>query len=136
MEEIYEALKKYISSLSSQDGVCLACNSSKLYVDVNALKFNYFQVKLAVGDEVEVMPMVKANAYGAGAEIISNVFKNSKYLAVADVKEAKTVKEILPNKNIVIIYQPSFEDIFEVVKNQYIAAVSVWNLLRTLIKNP
>ncbi len=132
MEEFYEILKKYIESSKISNAICPVYSSSKLYVDINAVKFNYFQVKLAVGENVEVMPMVKANAYGAGAEIISNVFQNSKYLAVADVREANIVKKTVPNKKMLIIYQPALKDIFEIVRNQHIAAVSDLEFAREL----
>ena len=93
-------------------------------MDVNAIKYNFMQIKNAVGSAVEIMPMVKANAYGIGSDIIANLFSGCKYLAVADVKEAFSIKNVLPNANIVIIYQPSVEDIPEIVRGEFIPAVS------------
>ncbi|MDR0302237.1 MAG: alanine racemase, partial [Treponema sp.] len=123
MEEFYEPLKSYINAAMS-DSTHLPPSATKLYVDINAVKFNYSQIKKEVGSHVEIMPMVKANAYGCGTDVIANVFRNSKYLAVADVKEAALIRRILPEANIVIIYQPYAGDIEEIVSGGYTVSVS------------
>jgi alanine racemase len=123
MEEFYEPLKSYINAAMS-DSTHLPPSATKLYVDINAVKFNYSQIKKEVGSQVEIMPMVKANAYGCGTDIIANVFRNSKYLAVADVKEAALIRRVLPDANIVIIYQPYAGDIEEIVSGGYTVSVS------------
>jgi len=123
MEEFYEPLKSYINAAMS-DATHLPPSATKLYVDINAVKFNYSQIKKEVGSQVEIMPMVKANAYGCGTDIIANVFRNSKYLAVADIKEAALIRRILPEANIVIIYQPYAGDIEEIVLGGYTVSVS------------
>ncbi|MDR2941111.1 MAG: alanine racemase [Treponema sp.] len=123
MEEFYEPLKSYINAVMS-DSTHLPPSATKLYVDINAVKFNYSQIKKEVGSHVEIMPMVKANAYGCGTDIIANIFRNSKYLAVADVKEAALIRRILPKANIVIIYQPCAGDIEEIVSGGYTVSVS------------
>lgn len=123
MEEIYENLKVYINAYKS-DYVALSPSPTKLYVDVGAIKFNYLQLRNSLEKGVEIMPMVKANAYGCGSDIIANVFKDCKYLAVADIKEASLIRRLLPESNIMIIYQPVHDDIDEIVKGNYISAVS------------
>jgi alanine racemase len=123
MEEFFELLKSYINAGVS-DFAAMPTSPTRLYVDVGAIKFNYAQIKKAVGSKVEIMPMVKANAYGCGSEILTNIFRDSKYLAVADVKEAALVRHILPRANFVIIYQPPVRDIAEIVAHSYIPAVS------------
>jgi UDP-N-acetylmuramoyl-tripeptide--D-alanyl-D-alanine ligase len=123
MEEFYESLKSYINAAMS-DPSPLPPSPTKLYVDINAVKFNYSQIKQAVGTQVEILPMVKANAYGCGTEIIANVFRSSKYLAVADIKEAALIRRILPEAQFVIIYQPYAGDIEEIVSSNHIASVS------------
>ncbi|MDR0287593.1 MAG: alanine racemase [Clostridiales bacterium] len=131
MEEVYELLKSYINAIKS-DFTALPPSPTKLYVDINSVKFNYSQIKNAVGTKVEIMPMVKANAYGCGTDIIANVFRNSKYLAVADVKEAALIRRILPDANFVIIYQPFSGDIQEIVSQGYIASVSDLNFAKKM----
>lgn len=123
MEEFYEELKSYINAVRS-DFTALPPSPTKLLVDINAIKFNYSQIKKVVGNNVEIMPMVKANAYGCGTDIIANVFHDSKYLAVADVKEAALIRRILPDANILVIYQPYIGDVEELVSGNYIVSVS------------
>ena len=129
MEEIYESLKRF---LTGEQYIPSSLSSTRLYVDVNAIKYNFMQIKNAVGSSVEIMPMVKANAYGIGSDIIANLFSGCKYLAVADVKEAFSIKNVLPNANIVIIYQPAAEDIPEIVRGEFIPAVSDINFAKKL----
>lgn len=123
MEELYELLKTYINGAKS-DFSPLPQSTAKLYVDINAVKYNFSQIKNKVGPNVEIMPMVKANAYGSGTDVVANVFRDSRYLAVADTKEAALIRRVLPEANIVIIYQPLPSDIPEIVTRGYIPAVS------------
>jgi len=98
--------------------------TAKLYIDVNAVKHNYNAIKNAVGDGVVVMPMVKANAYGCGIDIVAELFRDCPYLAVADVKEAAILRGIMRDSDILLIYQPLPRDIPEIVTQGYTAAVS------------
>ena len=122
MEEIYEYLKSYINAIKS-DYIALPPSPTRLYVDIDAIKSNFFQISQSLDSGVEIMPMVKANAYGCGADIIANVFKVCKYLAVADVKEAAMIRRILPQANIMIIYQPVERDIRDIVAGGFIPAI-------------
>ena len=133
MEEIYECLRSYLNSLNNNINLSTQ-SDTRLYVDVNAIKFNYSQIQKFVGEKIELLPMVKANAYGAGSNIISNIFQNSTYLAVADIQEANCIKNILPNSNIIIIYQPRFEDIQEIVNMNFIPAISDIDFAKQLDK--
>ncbi|MDE6725621.1 MAG: alanine racemase, partial [Ruminiclostridium sp.] len=133
MEEVYELLKSYINAVKS-DFTSLPPSPTKLYVDIGAIKFNYHQIKKAVGSNVEIMPMVKANAYGCGSDIIANVFRDSKFLAVADVKEAALIRRILPNANFLVIYQPFEGDIEELVSGNCIVSVSSLDFAEKLNK--
>lgn len=122
MEEFYENLKAYINSYIS-DFTALPPSPTRLYVDINAMKHNFLQISRSLENDVQIMPMVKANAYGCGVDIIANVFKDCKYLAVADVKEASLIRRNLPNVKIMIIYQPLIEDIKEIVSAEYVCGV-------------
>ena len=131
LENIYEDIKNCINSIKSNN-IIIPNQQTKLYVDIDAIKYNYKQIKNEIGSNIEIMPMIKANSYGAGTEIISNVFRNCNYLAVADIKEAALLKNNLPNSNILVIYQPSFSDITNIIKNDYIVAVSNIEFLKKL----
>ena len=131
MEDFYESLKSYINSVRS-DFTALPPSPTRLYVDINAMKHNYFQISRSLEDGVDIMPMVKANAYGCGVDIIANVFKDCKYLAVADAKEASLIRRILPDVNIMVIYQPIIADIKEILDGGYVCAVGDLNFAKAL----
>ncbi|MCL2312390.1 MAG: alanine racemase [Firmicutes bacterium] len=63
-----------------------------------------------------------------------NVFRSSKYLGIADVKEAALIRRILPDTNFVIIYQSCTQDIEAVVSGNYIPSVSNLNFAERLDK--
>lgn len=123
METVYENVKSFINAEYS-DYVNLPPSPTRLYVDVTAIKENYSNIRQALDGDVEIMPMVKANAYGCGAEIIANVLNNCRYLAVADAKEAAMLRRVLPDAAFVIIYQPPVSEIAEILDNGFIPAVS------------
>ncbi len=123
MEDFYESLKGGINAYQS-DFKPLLGSPAKLYVDISAVKHNYAQIKNTVGSEVEIMPMVKANAYGSGTDIIANIFRGSKCLAIADIKEAMLIQRILPDTDLMIIYQPPPGSIETIVSENYLSAVS------------
>jgi alanine racemase len=102
----------------------LPASATRLYVDVAAVKNNFRQIQRAVGANVTMMPMVKANAYGCGAEIVAKALSDCSYLAVADVKEAVLIKRQLTGTKIMIVYQPTKNDIPCIIENGFIPAVS------------
>jgi alanine racemase len=112
----------------------LPASATRLYVDVAAIKNNFAQIQRAVGENVTLMPMVKANAYGCGAEIVAKALNNCEYLSVADVKEAVLIKRQLTDTKIVIIYQPTKSDINCIIENRFIPAVSDLDFAQELDK--
>ena len=131
MEDFYENLKTYINSIKS-DYTTLPPSPTRLYIDISAMKHNFFEISKSLEDGVEIMPMVKANAYGCGADIIANVFKDCKYLAVADVKEASLIRRVLPQVRIMIIYQPIIDDIREIISGGYVCAIGDLDFAKAL----
>jgi alanine racemase len=128
MEYVFESLKSFINAELS-DNVTLPRGAARLCVDITAIKENYNSICREIGGGVELMPMVKANAYGSGAEIVANVLSNCKHLAVADVKEAALLRRVMTGSaatdtSFVIIYQPPVSDVQVIAENNYIAAVS------------
>ena len=64
-------------------------------VDLNAIEYNYAQVKRLVGKNVMLMAVVKANAYGHGTVEISQVLEKMgvAYLGVATTDEAVRLRD-------------------------------------------
>ena len=106
----------------------------KLYVDTNAIKYNLEQIQKKVGKDVLVMPVIKAKAYGAGFETITEHIKNFPFIGVTDVSEADKIKEIAPDANVFILYQPSLQDIPQIINKNLTIAVSEIDFLVSLNK--
>jgi len=64
-------------------------------VDLKALEYNYIQVKRLSGKDVQMMAVVKANAYGHGTVEISKVLEGMgvNYLGVATTDEAVRLRD-------------------------------------------
>lgn len=64
-------------------------------VDLKALEHNYIQVKRIVGKDVQMMAVVKANAYGHGTVEVSKVLEELgvNYLGVATTDEAVRLRD-------------------------------------------
>ncbi len=64
-------------------------------VDLRALEYNYIQVKRLAGKDVQMMVVVKANAYGHGTVEVSKVLEGMgvNYLGVATMDEAVRLRD-------------------------------------------
>ena len=94
-------------------------SATKLLIDTKAIEYNLRQIKKALPEGTTIMPMVKANAYGCGVEIVSEVIKDYSFAAVADANEALYLKQFYYN-SIILIYQPAAEEIPIIVENEFI----------------
>ena len=114
MWEQYEHLRRLLergSTVSAQ---------TRMLIDVDALKHNYSAIKRYVGTDVTVMPVIKADAYGGGAEVVANIYGDCKYIAVADLHEAEALNVTMPNARFLIVYQPLKSEIDWVLERDYI----------------
>lgn len=66
-----------------------------LNIDMDAVAYNVRRLKTIVGDEVTLMAVVKANAYGHGAIPVSTtaLLNGAEYLGVASINEAIELRE-------------------------------------------
>lgn len=77
-------------------------------IDLNAIRHNANEYKRRIGRGCRLMAVVKADAYGHGAERVAKTALNSgaEYLAVATVQEGIKLREALINAPILILSQP------------------------------
>lgn len=133
MEEVFDNVKKYLRMDHSEDRFkYLPSAAVNLYVDVSAMQNNIRKIQNAVSDAVEIMPIIKANAYSCGTDIVVNAFRFCKYLSVADVKEAVLLKKIFPDKEIMILYQPELLDIPAILENNFIVGIGYYEFAEKL----
>ncbi len=66
-----------------------------LQIDMDAVAYNVRRLKEMIGDDVELMAVVKANAYGHGAVAVSTtaLLNGASYLGVASINEAIDLRE-------------------------------------------
>ena len=78
---------------------------TKAYINLAALRHNLSQVRLLVGKSVEIMPVVKANAYGHGVQGVSKALSENglDVFGVATIDEGMSVRKLLPNAKIVLL---------------------------------
>ncbi|MCD6326322.1 alanine racemase, partial [bacterium] len=75
---------------------------TKAYISLAALRHNLSQVRLLVGDDVNIMPVVKANAYGHGLLPICKTLAAAgmRAFGVATVDEGIAIKEAIPDSRV------------------------------------
>lgn len=66
-----------------------------LYIDMDAVAHNVRQLKALIGDDVALMAVVKANAYGHGVVAVSTtaLLNGASYLGVASINEAIELRD-------------------------------------------
>ncbi|MDE6956836.1 MAG: alanine racemase [Lachnospiraceae bacterium] len=129
MWEQYEFIRKLL-----EQGTVVSAQT-RLLVDVDALKYNYITIKNYVGNEVQVMPVLKADAYSTGAALLANVYNDCNFFAVADLSEAEELHAVMPNARFLILYQPFLQDVDWIVEHDYIVtSVSDTAFVRELNK--
>ena len=64
-------------------------------VDLDAIKYNYLQVRKIVSKDSKIMCVVKADAYGHGAEFLTKEYENlgADWFAVSNLEEAIQLRE-------------------------------------------
>lgn len=79
-------------------------------IDMEAIKHNYHQIRKNVSKDTEIMPVVKADAYGHGSTEIARLLQNegAKRFAVAIVKEGAELRQAgITSPILVLGYTPS-----------------------------
>lgn len=97
----------------------------KLTVDTQAILNNYHALRST--QKKELLPILKANAYGVGAQAITRALLESPtpppIIGVASIDEAETLRKV-SSKFDILVLGFSIEDIEPLVQNEYLIAVS------------
>lgn len=99
---------------------------SFLEVDLNAINYNIKEIKKMVGKDVEIMPVIKSDAYGLGAKELQEIINNNNIniVAVAILDEANQLKQYGYKQDIFILNEQSEEELEQIIENEYIVGVS------------
>ena len=98
-------------------------NPTNLRINVNTIRSNLEAVQKAIGEDIDIMPIVKGHAYGLGFEAIVPAIAGAKIAGVATVAEAIKLKGLFGGE-ILLLYQPCLEDIPYICEHGFQVGVS------------
>lgn len=106
--------------------------TSVLEISKSAFKHNINEIKKYTNKEI--MPVIKASAYGTYINRNLELIKDFNIVAVALISEAIELRKIGFKNEILTLYEPFIEDIDEIVKYDITIGVSNINFIRELSK--
>lgn len=88
-----------------------------LEVDVNSFRYNVRKIQEYVGNNVKLMPVIKANAYGTYINKLNDVINDFDIVAVANVDEAVELRDNGYSKEIFVLNQPYVYEMQKIIEN-------------------
>lgn len=101
-------------------------------VDLDAFLYNIDRIKEKVGNNVEVMPVIKANAYGTYINTRLDIIEKFNIVAVATVDEGVFIRNLGYKKDIFLLNQPYISEINDIIENDLIVGISSSHFLEAL----
>ena len=108
--------------------------STKLYIDLSAIDFNIKSIKKRLSENTDIMPVIKATAYGTGdIGLKDTLLKNNiNIVAVALTEEGVNLRKNDFKMPIVILNQPLEEEIPYIVDNSLTPGIAVLDFAQKL----
>ena len=106
--------------------------SSYMEVDLDSFNFNISQIKKYIGDNVDIMPVVKANCYGTHINYRMDILNNFNIVAVAISEEAEQLRNLGYRNEIFCLNQPNITDIEKIVENNITIGLSSTEFLKEI----
>ena len=103
-------------------------------IDLNNFDYNINQIKKIIGDNVDIMPVIKANGYGTYINTRLDILNNFKIVAVATVDEGVFLRELGYEKEIFVLNQPYKSEIKKIIDNNIVIGISSDEFARELGK--
>ena len=104
-----------------------------LEVNLSNFKHNINEIKKLHKDK-EIIPVIKANAYGTHINKRLDIINEFNIVAVAIVEEALYLRELGYKKDILVLNQPYIEEIEDIISNNITVGLSSIDFLKELIK--
>lgn len=108
--------------------------ASYMEVDLNAFKFNINEIQKYVGNDVTLMPVVKANCYGTYINHRVDILNQFKIVAIAASEEGAVLRKSGYKNEIFCLNQPNLTDIDEIVENNITIGISSKEFLCAISK--
>ena len=93
-------------------------------ININNFRYNINEIKKIVGEGVDIMPVIKANAYGTHINTKLDVLNEFNIVAVATVDEGVFLRKIGYQKEIFVLNQPFETEIEKIVANDLVVGIS------------
>lgn len=93
-------------------------------INLNNLQHNIKEIKKLLNKDVEIMPIIKANAYGTYLNTRLDILNDFNIVGVANVSEGIYLRKIGYKKDIFILNQPLTHEIADILKYDLIIGVS------------
>lgn len=108
--------------------------SSCMEIDLTSFKYNIKEIKNYVGEDIKIMPVIKANAYGTYINSQIQYMNSFDIVAVALVEEGRTLRELGYKNEILILNQPDILDLDCILLNKLTVGLSNIQFLEEVIK--
>lgn len=101
-----------------------------LEVNTKEFKNNILKIQEYVGNEVTIMPIIKANSYGTYINKNIELIKDFKIVGVANSDEGETLRKIGFKNEIFILNQPDESEIEKITENDLTIGISSVEFLK------
>ena len=103
-----------------------------LEIDLNNFKYNVEQIKKLVGPGVEIMPVIKASAYGTHINRRLDIVNMFNIVAVATVDEAVELRKLGYTKEIFVLNQAYSSEIEKIIEYDITVGISSYDFAEHL----
>lgn len=103
-----------------------------LEINLNNLQYNINQIQKKVGENVKIMPVIKANGYGTYINQIIDVVNQFDIVAVANVDEGVYLRDLGYEKEIFVLNQPYESEIEKIIKYNIVVGISSYGFAEKL----
>lgn len=103
-------------------------------ISLENAKYNVNQIQKLVGNNIKIMPVIKANAYGTNLNLCRDYTDLFDIVAVAIVDEGLDIREAGYLKDIFVLNQPYVTEIDKIIENDLIVGISSDNFVDELGK--
>lgn len=88
---------------------------TRLYINIENIKANISNIEQYLGNDVQIMPIIKCNAYGTHLNNLVDIINKFKYVGVALVDEGVSLRKSGFEGNIFVLYPPAKEELNDIV---------------------
>ena len=107
---------------------------TRLEVNLDNFQYNVEQIKKKLQPGTQIMPVIKANAYGTYINTRIDLLDQFPIVAVAIVDEGRNLRKLGYKKEILVLNQPAIEEIEEIQENNLVIGLSSKEFLEELEK--